>query len=118
MCGAILLSPPRVLTKRSKYTRLVSVQPETWTRECHNGVGFSVINQLGTDCVRPSSEAALPQHITNDGDRSGARPILFGKEAASSRELNAQSGKQLGRDMAAVNIFGRPGLIHRTSDAT
>src|SRR5580704_17139364 len=112
--AAILHSRLDVLTDRSEHVRLV-LQTETWRRDSNNGVRLSFENERPADRVGASSVGALPQAVTDDGNRRGPAAVFLTRERATTNKRYAQHREQLGRNLATFHLLRSCGLAHRAT---
>ncbi len=104
-----------VLAQRRHHIRFAVSQPEAGGRDADNRIEFSVESNRSTESFRPSSEVALPETVTEDYHGRCAGPVLFGQEGAPLREIDAQHGKQIGRDFLQVDILRVARSANRSS---
>src|ERR1700751_5534924 len=93
--AAILHSRLDVLTDRREHVRLV-LQTKIWRRNSNNAVRLSFENERAADRIGACSVGALPQTVTNDGNRRGPAAVFFTRECAATNKRYAQHREQLG----------------------
>ena len=76
---------------------------ETGRHHADDRVALAVQVEGLAGYLRVGAEAALPQAVAHDDHATGSGPVLFGQERAAQLRLDAQQGKEVGRDALAVN---------------
>src|ERR1700720_4709880 len=112
--AAILHSRLDVLTDRREHIRCV-LQAKIWRRNSNNGVRLSFEDERPTDRVGAASVGALPQGVTDDGDRRGVTPVFLAGEGATTNKGYAKHREQFGRDLAAFHILCPRGFAYRAA---
>src|ERR1700723_3254124 len=102
--AAILHSRLDVLTDRREPIRC-GLQAKIWRRNSNNGVRLSFEDERPTDRVGAASVGALPQGITDDGNRRGVTPVFLAGKGATVNKGYAEHREQFGRDLTAFHIL-------------
>ena len=79
---------------------------EVLRRDADNRVCDPVEGESPSDRIG-ALKTALPHAVADDCDRRGGRLILVGDETPSLRVADAENSKQIGRDLARVDVVRR-----------